>query len=215
MFFVKKTGAIIFLTAISAISVVGQAPDPFEGITDKKVLPMLKHLPYRHGGMNIPASDGRLLYNLIIEHGYQSGLEVGTSNGYSTLWLGLAFRQTGGAMITIEIEPRRAREAQDNFINAGLDGTIDSRISDALVEIPGLKEEFDFVFIDAWQPDYPRYLEMVLPKMKRGGVITAHNVTGQGEEIRKFLDAITNNPRLETTIDRSTRAGVSISFVKY
>ena len=210
----KKTGFSLLLIAGILSQLVAQRSDPFSGISNEKVLPMLKHLPYRHGGMNVPESDGRLLYDIIMEHGYQRGLEVGTSNGYSTLWLGLAFQQNGGEIITIEIEPSRAREAQENFKHAGLETTIDSRINDALKEIPTLKGEFDFVFLDAWKPDYIKYLEMVLPKMKPGGVITAHNVTSQGPDMRDFLDAIKDNPQLETTINRSSRAGVSVSFVK-
>lgn len=191
-----------------------QRRDPYQGITDEMVLPMLKHLPYRHGGMNVPAIDGRVLYDIIKEHGYKRGLEIGTSNGYSALWLGLAFKETGGKLITIEIEPQRAREARDNFKHAGLDGVIESRVNDALKEIPNLEGEFDFVFIDAWKPDYKRYLELVLPKLKPGGVITAHNVTSQGGSMRGFLEEINTNPHLETTIDRSSRAGVSISYKK-
>ena len=210
----KQAGLTLLLAAAVFTQGAAQRTDPFEGITNEKVLPMLKHLPYRHGGMNVPARDGRLLYDIIIEHDYKRGLEVGTSNGYSTLWLGLAFQQTGGEVITIEIEPSRAREAQENFEHVGLETTIDSRINDALKEIPALKGEFDFVFLDAWKPDYIKYLEMILPKMKPGGVITAHNVTSQGPSMRDFLEAIQNDPQLETTIDRSSRAGVSISFVR-
>ena len=210
----KETGIALLLMALSLLSATAQGPDPYKGITDAKVLPMLKHLPYRHGGMNVPASDGRLLYDLIMDHHYRSGLEIGTSNGYSTLWLGLAFRQTGGKVITIEIEPSRGREAQDNFKHAELDQTIDSRINDALLEIPTLAGPFDFVFIDAWKPDYFKYVELILPKMKVGGVITAHNVTSQGGSMRDFLTFINTHPRLETSINRSSRAGVSVSFVK-
>jgi predicted O-methyltransferase YrrM len=175
---------------------------------------MLKHLPYRHGGMNVPATDGRVLYDIILRNGYQRGLEIGTSNGYSALWLGLAFKQTGGKLITLEIEPQRAREARENFEHAGLDDIIESRISDALKEIPALEGTFDFVFIDAWKPDYLEYLKLILPKMKSGGVITAHNVTSQGSSMRDFLEEIQQNPALSTTIDRTSRAGVSISYVK-
>ena len=210
----KKSVAILILFTSAGILLTAQGRDPFSGITNEKVLPMLKHLPYRHGGMNVPARDGRLLYDIIIEHDYKRGLEVGTSNGYSTLWLGLAFMQTGGEVVTIEIEPSRAREAQENFKHAGLEGRIDSRIGDALKVIPTLKGEFDFVFLDAWKPDYIKYLEMILPKMKSGGVITAHNVTSQGGSISDLLDEIRDHPQLETTINRASRAGVSISFVR-
>jgi predicted O-methyltransferase YrrM len=95
-----------------------------------------------------------------------------------------------------------------------LEDVIDSRVNDALKEIPRLEGKFDFVFIDAWKPDYIKYLKLILPKMKPGGVITAHNVTSQGGSMKGFLDEIHSNPLLETTIDRSSRAGISISFVK-
>jgi predicted O-methyltransferase YrrM len=210
----KRTGISILIGILLSACLPAQENDPFEGITDEKVLPMLKHLPYRHGGMNVPSEDGRLLYDIILTKGYKRGLEIGTSNGYSALWLGMAFKATGGRLITMEIEPQRAREAKENFKHAGLDNIIESRINDALKEIPALEGNFDFVFIDAWKPDYIKYLELNLPKMKPGGVITAHNVTSQGSSMRDFLDEIQQNPKLRTTIDRSSRAGVSISYVK-
>ncbi|MCK5462902.1 MAG: class I SAM-dependent methyltransferase [Bacteroidales bacterium] len=210
----KRTGVSLLVIVLLSASLPAQRNDPFQGITDEKVLPMLKHLPYRHGGMNVPAEDGRLLYDIILDKRYKRGLEIGTSNGYSALWLGMAFKKTGGNLITLEIEPQRAKEAQDNFRHAGLDDIIESRINDALKEIPALEGKFDFVFIDAWKPDYMKYLELILPKMKPGGVITAHNVTSQGSSMRDFLDEIQQNPKFRTTIDRSSRAGVSISYVK-
>lgn len=210
----KRTGLSLLVLILVSASLPVQQNDPFQGITDEKVLPMLKHLPYRHGGMNVPAEDGRLLYDIIMNKGYKKGLEIGTSNGYSALWLGMAFKVTGGHLITLEIEPQRAREARENFEHAGLDDIIDSRINDALKEIPALDGKFDFVFIDAWKPDYIKYLELILPKMKPGGVITAHNVTSQGSSMKDFLDEIQQNPKLSTIIDRSSRAGVSISYVK-
>jgi predicted O-methyltransferase YrrM len=210
----KRPDLSLLVIVLLSASLSAQPNDPFQGITDEKVLPMLKHLPYRHGGMNVPAEDGRLLYDLILNRGYKKGLEIGTSNGYSALWLGLAFKETGGNLITLEIEQRRAREAQENFNHAGLDDIIDSRINDALKEIPALEGKFDFVFIDAWKPDYKKYLELILPKMNPGGVITAHNVTSEGSSMRDFLDEIQQNPKLSTTINRNSRAGVSISYVK-
>lgn len=210
----RKLYLTALFLALACYFATAQKEDPFDGIKDEQVLPMLKHLPYRHGGMNVPASDGRLLYDIIKKHGYKKGLEIGTSNGYSALWLGLAFKETGGKLLTIEIEPQRAREARENFKHAGLDDVIESRVNDALREIPYLQGPFDFVFIDAWKPDYEKYLKLVLPKMKPGGVITAHNVTSEGGSMKGFLEEIHNNPKLETTIDRRNRAGVSISYVK-
>jgi predicted O-methyltransferase YrrM len=186
-------------------------PDIHAGIDDPHVLPMLEHLPYAHGGMNVPACDGRLLYDLVVERGYRRGLEIGTSNGYSTLWLGLAFRETGGRVITIEYEPQRAAEARDNFRKAGLDPVIDLRVADAFEEIPQIEGKFDFVFLDAWKPDYIAFWEMVKNRVSPGGVFTAHNVIGQENHMRDFLEAIRSDPNFETTINEASDAGVSIS----
>lgn len=190
------------------------AQDPFNGITDKKVLPMLQHLPYKFGGMNVPVADGRLLYDLVRENGFKHGLEVGTSNGYSALWMGLAFRETGGHLITIEIEPKRAGEARENFRRAGFDSVIDSRINDAFVEIPLIDGDFDFIFLDAWKPDYLRLLNLLYDRLKPGGIIAAHNVTNEESQMKDFLERIRNDPGLTTHIDRSSSSGMSISRKK-
>ncbi len=186
--------------------------DAFAGIDDPRVRPMLEELPYEHGGDNIPCRDGRLLYDLIVEHGYRRGLELGTSNGYSTLWLGLAFRKTGGRVITVEIDPERAGEARRNFVEAGLDGVIDSRINDALAEIRNLAGEFDFVFLDALKSDYIEYLRLLRGKISPGGAITAHNALSHEREMRDFLDAVRGDPDLETSIHRSSKEGISVSI---
>jgi predicted O-methyltransferase YrrM len=199
--------AIVLLGALTPAA----AQDVFAGIDDPKVLPMLKDLPYDHGGMNVPRQDGRLLYDLIIERGYTRGLEIGTSNGYSTLWLGLAFRETGGKVITIEYEHKRAAEAQRNFEKAGLQDVIDARVADAFAEIPKIEGQFDFVFLDAWKPDYLAFWKLVRDRVPPGGSFTAHNVTGQENHMRDFLQAIRDDPDFETTIHEISRAGVSVS----
>lgn len=189
-------------------------PDPFKGIKNDRVLPMLIDLPYVHGGWNIEAEDGRFLHDLIIENNYQRGLEVGTSNGYSTLWLGLAFQKTNGKIVTIEINEDRGNEARQNFKRAGLGDVIDSRINDALKEIPTLEGSFDFVFLDAAKSDYLEYLRMLKPKMEPGGVITAHNVINLKAGMRDFLEAIEHDPDFETEIVKTSHHGISVSFYK-
>ena len=189
-------------------------PGVFIGIDDPKTLPMLKHLPHQHGGMNIPCTDGRFLYDIIVEKGYTRGLEIGTSNGYSTLWLALAFRENGGEVITIEYEPLRAQEAQRNFEKAGLGGVIDARIADGFEEIPKIEGEFDFVFIDAWKEDYFAFFELIKSRVRPGGVITAHNVISQARDMQDFLDAIGSDPALETAIHETSSSGISVSYVR-
>ena len=184
----------------------------FEGIENERVLPMLQHLPRTYGGMNVPAADGRFLYDLILEKGYKRGLEVGTSNGYSGLWIGLALKQNGGKLYTIEIDPRAADEARENFREAGLDDVIEVITADALEGIPEVPGEFDFVFIDAHKPQYPDYLRLVRHRMVGGGAITAHNVTDRDRSMAAFVEALQSDSGLDTEI--FNRYTMSVSVVK-
>ena len=92
------------LSAQSARTRRLQAENVFEGIENEKVLDALRNFRRSFSGMNVPAADGRFLYDLIREKGYTRGLEIGTSNGYSALWIGLAMKINGGELIT-EIFP--------------------------------------------------------------------------------------------------------------
>jgi len=184
----------------------------FVGIEDERVLPMLRYLPRTHGGPNIPAGDGRFLYDLILEKKYTRGLEIGTSNGYSGLWIGLALKQNGGELVTIEIDPRAANEARKNFRDAGLNQVIKVMTADALEGIPEVPGTFDFVFIDAHKPEYYDYLQLVRHRMVKGGAITAHNVTGRDPSMVNFVEAIMNDHGLETEI--FPRHTISVSLVR-
>ncbi len=184
----------------------------FEGIDDPRVLPLLKSVHGKSQRWNVPPVDGRFLYDLVLERGYKRGLEIGTSNGYSTLWLGLAFRRTGGQIVTLEIDTERAAEARKHFLQAGLVDLVQLRVGDAFQEIPKLEGTFDFVFIDAWKQDYKKFLDLVYPRVSKGGVVTAHNVLSHASGMEEFLGWIQDHPGLETTIHRTSPSGISVSF---
>ncbi|MFQ6038442.1 MAG: O-methyltransferase [Candidatus Aminicenantales bacterium] len=163
--------------------------------------------------MNVPESDGKILYDLIIKNNYRRALEIGTSTGHSAVWIAWALSKTGGKLITIEINERRYREALANFEEAGLSPYIDARLGDAHVLVPQLEGPFDFVFCDADKEWYTNYLKAVLPKLVVGGCFTAHNVRGgRMRGIPEFLDYLNSLPHLETTIDRTSWSGISISY---
>ncbi len=188
-------------------------PDVFEGLENSKVLPLLKDFPSTHEEMSVPCRDGRFLYDLILKNGYKRGLEIGTFTGYSALWIGWAFEKNGGKLITIEVDPGPGEKARKNILSAGLEGAVDARIADAFAEIPRIDGEFDFVFIDAWKPDYVKFLELVRNRVLAGGVIVAHNVTNSARDMQDFLAAIRNDPGLETTFEELTAEGMSVSKV--
>lgn len=161
---------------------------------------------------NVPEADGKVLYDLIIKNNYQQALEIGTSTGHSAIWLAWALSKTGGKLITIEIDQGRYREALANFKAAGLSKYIDARLADAHQLVEELKGPFDFVFSDADKDWYKNYFMALAPKLKVGGCFTAHNAVGNWGGIKAFLDYVQSRPNWETTIDRSSPAGISISY---
>ena len=183
--------------------------------TREQVLRHLDKMRETQPGMwNIAPSEGEYLSNLVQKLKAQRVLEIGTSNGYSAIWLALGLRETGGQLITLEINRRRYSLAQNNFEATGIDGLIDSRLADALEEVPKLEGPFDLVFIDADKQDYGKYLEMVLPKVSSRGVIAAHNVTDMANQLQDFLETIENHPELRTEIVSVGPSELSISYKK-
>ena len=163
--------------------------------------------------MNVPNADGRILYNLIIENNYQKALEIGTSTGRSAVWIAWALSKTGGKLITIEIDEGRHREALANFKEAGLSDYIDARLANAHELVEELEGPFDFVFSDADKDWYTKYFIALAPKLEVGGCFTAHNVSWTGNrDIKTFLDYVRSLPNFETTINKASGAGVSISY---
>ncbi|MCC7461800.1 MAG: class I SAM-dependent methyltransferase [Gammaproteobacteria bacterium] len=162
--------------------------------------------------LNVPEVDGRTLRDLVIRNGFQRALEIGTSTGHSAIWIAWGLSRTGGRLITIEIDPQRHREALANFRAAGLSDYIDARLADAHELVPRLDGPFDFVFSDADKEWYTNYFVAVWPKLSVGGCFTAHNVAMRsGGGIGEFLDHLKTVRDGRTTIDRQSRAGISIT----
>lgn len=182
---------------------------------DKKVRTFLEKRQGAWRDLNVPASDGRILYNLIIENKYKKALEIGTSTGHSTIFIAWALSKTGGKVITIEIDKDRYRRALANFKEAGVSDYIDARLADAHILVKEFQGPFDFVFCDADKEWYKKYFIDVYPKLLTGGCYTAHNVStrswGMGGGTREFYDYIMSLPDMKTTVDESG-GGISISY---
>lgn len=163
---------------------------------------------------NIPYEDGKILYNLIIKNHYKRALEIGTSTGHSAIWMAWALSKTGGRLITVEIDEGRYKTALKNFKKAGVEEYIDTRLADAHQLVKELKGPFDFVFSDADKEWYTQYFKDVEPKLVIGGCFTAHNVSDGFGGIKEFLDYVGSLPNYQTTIDRSSSSGISISYKK-
>jgi predicted O-methyltransferase YrrM len=163
---------------------------------------------------NVPYKDGQTLFNLIIKNNYTRALEIGTSTGHSAIWMAWALSKTGGKLITIEIDEDRYKMALSNFKKAGVDEFIDARLADGHQLVKDLKGPFDFVFSDADKEWYTQYFKDVDPKLVVGGCFTAHNVTDGFGDVKSFLNYVRSLSNYETTIDRSSSSGISISYKK-
>ena len=181
---------------------------------DRKVQAFLD----RHRGtwrdLNVPEIDGRVLHDLILKHKYTRALEIGTSTGHSGVWIAWALAKTGGRLTTVEIDSGRHQTALANFKEAGLTAYIDARLGDAHQIVPSLAGPFDFVFSDADKDWYKNYFVAVWPKLLPGGCFTAHNVSGwfAGSGPREFLAHVRTLQDAVTTIDTSSREGISITY---
>jgi predicted O-methyltransferase YrrM len=161
---------------------------------------------------NVPEADGKVLFDLIIRNNYKKAVDIGTSTGHSAIWMAWALSKTGGKLITIEIDEGRYKKAVANFKAAGLSDFIDARLADAHELVVELDGPFDFVFSDADKEWYKNYFIALAPKLEVGGCFTAHNVSSNHwKGIREFLEYVQSLPNFETTINRSSSAGISIS----
>jgi predicted O-methyltransferase YrrM len=159
----------------------------------------------------VSEEDGRFLRVMIVTSGATRVLEIGGAFGYSAVWMGLGLRQTGGRLTSIEYDAIRARVAAENIRKAGLADIVTVIQGDAFTEVPKLHGVFDFLFLDAWKRDYKRFFDLLLPRLRPRGLFLAHNVVNKQAEMRDFLDAIKNDPRLLTTIVTPSGEGMSVS----
>jgi predicted O-methyltransferase YrrM len=122
-----------------------------------------------------------LINILIKESKCRKLLEVGTSYGYSTLWLAEAARATEGQLVTLELQAAKAEHARAQIARAGLAEQVEFRIGDALATLKDLTGPFDFVLIDLWKHLYVPVFDLVYPKLAPGAIIVADNmITPEG-----------------------------------
>jgi len=208
--------AVLAMTLLLPADLLSQGSGKQKDI-DAKVRTFLEKRQGTWRDLNVPASDGKILYDLIVKNRYTRALEIGTSTGHSTIFIAWALSKTGGKVITIEIDKDRYRKAAANFREAGVTDYIDARLADAHMLVKELRGPFDFVFCDADKEWYKQYFIDIYPKLETGGCYTAHNVStrswGMGGGTSEFYDYIKSLPNMKTTVDESG-GGISISYKK-
>jgi len=194
---------VLFIVTLGAGRPSAQSPDV------AKVLQQIKAADKDQ--LAVSEEDGRFLRVMVAASGAKRALEIGAADGYSAIWIGLGLRQTGGRLTTIEYDPARARGASDNIRRAGLADIVTVVPGDAFQQIPKIAGTVDLVFLDAWKRDYKRFLDLVMPRLEPRALFLAHNVVNKQSEMRDFLEAIHNDPRLLTSIVKPANEGMSVS----
>jgi len=162
---------------------------------EKAILAVLDDMVKSHQTyLSVPEPDGKALRLLTEAVEAKNVLEIGTSTGYSGLWFCLALRSAGGHLTTLEIDHGRATKARQHFEQAGVASLVTVVEGDAHEQVTKLEGPFDVAFIDADKPGYIDYLHKVLPLVRSGGLILAHNV----DMVPDYVKAVTTSPGLET-----------------
>ena len=204
---------LVIINLLIASTIFAQYPD-IENEFDRKVRSFLEDNANNWRDMNVPLSDGKIMYDIIVENGYKNAVEIGTSTGHSAIWIAWALSKTGGRLITIEIDKNRYIQAKANFKKAGVSKYIEARLADAHELVPQLPGEYDFVFSDADKYWYKKYFIAMDPKLKSGGCFVAHNTLMRVSGIMEFLDYVGSLENYETILDSSGPSGMSISYKK-
>jgi caffeoyl-CoA O-methyltransferase len=217
----RRAWIVIGLATAAAFLACGQrrggrsygADNPPAGSTEaeKRILAVLDEaLKAGEVWASVPLADGRMLRVLTEAAGAKNVIELGTSTGYSGLWFCLALQKTGGQLTTFDIDPGRQAMAREHFRKAGVESMVTPVLGDAHQTIARLKQPIDVLFIDADKGGYVDYLNKLLPLVRPGGLILAHNTDMAPDYVR----AVTGNPALETVFYTEGGGGLGITLKK-
>ena len=163
---------------------------------------------------NVDRPSANFLNMMVKIQNSKSALEIGTSNGYSAIWIAKGLKQTGGKLTTIEYWEKRSSLAIENFKNAGVDDIITTITGDAIEILKNMKAnggpKFDFIFVDANKAEYIEYFSSYDSLLERGGIIIADNILSHYKKTRNFVEIIMNHPNYQSQI-LNFEAGMMLS----
>jgi predicted O-methyltransferase YrrM len=177
------------LTVLRKIEAFGQSNDAQETDRSRRML-------------NLERSTAELIQILVLSSARKRVLEIGTSNGYSALWLASALRKIPQAqrLTTIEHDAHKVQQARTNIATAGLSEMITVHEGSATEIVLNLPGPFDCVFFDADRISAPEQLRMLLPKLERDVLLLTDNVLSHPEEVAGYLKEFEHLPEFVTSI---------------
>lgn len=155
---------------------------------------------YSQRMMNLEPDTAHLLSVLVGSSHRRNVLEIGTSSGYSTLWLAWSVSAVGGRVTSIDREAYKHEMADKNLRRAGLRANVELVQGDATAIISALAGPFDCVFFDADRYSAPAQLELLLPKLTADALLLADNVLSHPAEIAGYLAAVEALPDFEHAV---------------
>jgi predicted O-methyltransferase YrrM len=166
--------------------------------------------------VTVPKEEAEFLNLLVKLTRARRILEVGTSFGYTTIWLALALEETGGKLTTIEILPERVELAKKHVTEAGLSHRVIFKQGDAHEVVPTLNGPFDFVYLDADKGGQVDYFKKLFPKkLPPGSLLIAHNAILRADAMKDYLELVRKHPEFDTLIVSATMDdGFALSYRK-
>jgi predicted O-methyltransferase YrrM len=157
---------------------------------------------------NVEPDSARLLAMLVRAAGARRVLELGTSNGFSTLWLADAARSIQGRVVSVDIDPNRTADAVAHLRAAGLDERVELRTEDAAHTLAGSPDAaWDLIFLDAERPAYAGYWPDLRRGLREGGLLLVDNVLSHPDEVSVLRGLIQEDPNVSEVLV-PTGAGV-------
>ncbi len=216
--FLRAAGGVLGLLALveDVRPVMGDMDSPSPVKRDlAQIRPLLEKMEsegYRF--WSVPRKDGEFLHFWVKATRAKNVLELGTSHGYSAIWIGLGLEETGGRLTTIEVDKKRHDLARRHVSQAGLSHRVILIGADAHKELAKIEGPFDFVFMDADKEGQPDYFNKLYPKkLLPGGTIAVHNAIRQASSMRDYLEMIRKHPDFDTvTLSATMDDGFCLSY---
>jgi predicted O-methyltransferase YrrM len=146
---------------------------------------------------NVEPDTARLLALLVRATAARRVLELGTSNGYSTLWLADAVRSAGGRLLSVDIDAPRSAQAQHNLDRAGVAGVVELRVQDAAAVLrESADAAWDMIFLDAERPAYAGYWPDLVRVLRPGGLLAIDNVLSHADQVHDVRALIAADDRV-------------------
>jgi caffeoyl-CoA O-methyltransferase len=146
----------------------------------------------------VPREEGIFLNMLVRLQKPKRILELGTSSGYSTIWLALAAAHNGGRIETVEFDPAKVKLAAYNIGRAGLTDVITIHQADANEFLATMRDQVDFVFMDTEKGEYLRQFKLLFPRLAGGGLVAADNAVDLAENMQDYLEYVKSHPGLQS-----------------